>query len=490
LIIRMDSTAYGAWPDQTGASTALVVNPLSNWWSYGLTLELASRLKKDGHRVHYLDLGPIVPNSLQVNSEDVTSTWRFKKPDTRINEFLAKQGIEPVQSFRSDTSINPLPNFETLSQLRSWAFEGKAFGAIISAAMSGTLKQRDFDVRTHAALIQEHVLASIQISNVIRWSVSELSPNLVGTTNDRLVGAGISLLESRVANIETLIAYWGSDEGRLVTYANSLYSPEEWRAFIAKKWESVPPTHNQLTNLDSEIELAGQVGFTSSQNFKPSSVSELNGTPKSRPKSLAFFATTPWEYSGLTQYPEGYFVDQIAAVRSILEILDPEVWTVFVRHHPPRRGEKPKAEVDSWESLRSFPNLVEIAPDSQVDSYKLMDESDINAVWVSTLGAESIARGKRTLVLGRPYWLDPSWSCATPTPDALGRFLEDMSRTIDPSLLRPYLHYVASNGTLFQFMSGVGPERLRVGGIRLYPRKFFGMIVSLGIRGKRFWQVV
>ncbi len=482
MIVRTDSVAFGAWPDSTGTSTALVVNPLSNWWSYALTLELASRLNTQGRRVHYLDLGPMMPNSLQANGKDTTSTWRFKHPYSRKDDFLTEQGIQVVQVAKSDMSTMEPVDFGTLSELRAWTYEGKRFGAVVAAAVSGTLMQRDFDIRTNAKLIQQHVSTSIQVSGIICSVLSELSPDLVGTTNDRILGAGISLLESRLRNVETLIAYWGSDSGRLVTYSKSLYSSEEWRAFIAKKWESEPPSDDKLIALNAEIDRVGRVGFPASQIFKPMLVSEHNVSLPSTLRSVVFFASTPWEYSGLTEYPEGYFADQVTAVRSLLTILDPDEWTVYVRHHPPRRGEKARAEVDSWESLRNFPNLVEIAPDAQVDSYKLMDESDINAVWVSTIGAESIAKRKRTLVMGRPYWLDPAWTCAAPTADALRQFFTELPAPIDPNWLRPYLYYIESNGVAFEFVHGVGPELLKVGGIRLYPRTALGVIVSFILR--------
>lgn len=468
---------WGHWPDGARCLRTLVVNPLGNWWSYAFSIEAALRLRDEGHEVFFLDLAPSESANLEVNRRDRRSRWRFRQPQARIARLLKERGVRwvsiPFDNLGGDADWFP----SSLNDLRHWRVDERPSGRILAAAISGVLRERDFVPSDHRRIVEDHIAAYKFGSSVLQHQIRELLPDLIVTTNDRLLNAAIAVAEARQHGIESLVIYWGDTERKCVTYQHSLYDPDDWRSHIAGAWSEVNGSKRNLNVAWTALHAAGEDGLPATAEFR--SAMGLEELPKLPPKKkiLAFFPTTPWEYSGLVNRPEGYFQDQVAAVRSMLEVVNPNEWSVVIRHHPPRKGQQPLAEPASWAGVREHVAVFEIPADSGVDSYELIDASDLVAVWVSTIGLEAISRGKPVMVMGEPYWLDHEWGISAPTKKHVA-LLVDRPKVIEPDLLLPYLCYFEAYGSPLRHVTGVGSDHLRVHGQRVFGRTLPGVVFT------------
>lgn len=468
---------WGNWPERGTPLKALVVNPLGNWWSYAFTIEGALRLAEEGHEVHVLDLAPRRRGALEVNPSDRRSGWRFRDPRQHIANLLRGMGVRWVDgpSVPREEVASWTP--DSLEELRRWQLDDKPSGKIVAAAISGVLQERDFDPQEHRELVELHIAAYEAGSTVVGRCLDELAPDMVVTTNDRLLNAALALSEARARAINSLVLYWGDTDQKCVTYAHSLYSADDWRSHIQGAWDAPASSQRYLKPAEDVLRAAAQKGLPSTAEFRMSMVgSDLPELPRGK-KTIAFFPTTPWEYSGLVTRPHGYFEDQVEAVEALLQQMDSDEWVLVVRHHPPRAGLRARPEPAVWERVRGHPSLIEIDAESGVDSYTLMDASTVVAVWVSTIGAEAIARGKPVMVMGEPYWLNHQWGISTPTPDHVGALLKQ-PRSVAPEALLPYLCYFQSYGSPLRHVSGRGPETLRIHGDRVFPRTIAGAVLG------------
>lgn len=469
---------WGHWPESHEKLRVLVVNPLGNWWSYAFTMEVSLRLADEGHEVFFLDAAPSRAGELEVNPGDKRSTWRFRRPQKRVASILNKRGITWVESLDEQGSPRSTWVPESLDELRSWSIDGKPSGQIVAAAISGILQERDFNPQEHEDLVSLHIDSYLRGSQAVGACIADLKPDMVATTNDRLLNAATALSEARHRGIESLVIYWGNTDTKCVTYAHSLYAADDWRAHIRGAWEAPVSSQRYVADAEMTLRAAGEKGLPATADFRTSMTdTSLPELPLGK-KVLAFFPTTPWEYSGLVSRPAGHFLDQVQAVEALLADIDPNEWCVVVRHHPPRDGHRARPEAGIWDEVRQNPAVIEIAADSGVDSYQLMDAATVVAVWVSTIGAEAIARGKSLIVLGEPYWLNHDWGVGAPTSRDIRRLLGD-PRSVAPRDLIPYLAYFHDYGSPLRHWSGRGPENLRVDGHRVFPRTLVGGIVGL-----------
>lgn len=468
---------WGHWPESRAPLKALVVNPLGNWWSYALTIEAALRLTEDGHEVHYLDAAPRQSGELEVNAGDRRSAWRYRQPRAHIASLLRRRGVHWVDIAQTNNRRMASWFPASLDDLRRWRVDGKPSGRIVAAALSGVLQQREFDPHDHEQLVEQHIAAYESGSALMETCMRVMAPDLVVTTNDRLLNAATALSEAREQGIDTLVIYWGNTDTKCVTYQHSLYSAADWRSHIRGAWNAPASSRRHLKLANDTLRAAGDQGLPATADFRSSMVvTDMPKLPNDK-KVLAFFPTTPWEYSGLVTRPLGYFEDQVEAVEALLKELDPDEWVLVVRHHPPRDGHRAKPEPGIWDKVRGHPALIEIHANSGVDSYKLLDASTVVAVWVSTIGAEAIARGKPVVVLGEPYWLNHDWGIAAPTQKDIRVQLET-PKIMRPEVLLPYLCYFHSYGSPFRYISGKGPDLLRVQGDRVFPRTIAGFAIS------------
>jgi hypothetical protein len=110
-----------------------------------------------------------------------------------------------------------------------------------------------------------------------------------------------------------------------------------------------------------------------------------------------------------------------------------------------------KSEISDWLDVDIHESVLQLLPDSKIDTYQLIQTSDLNVVWTSTVGIESILRGKKTIVLGDTHWLNLDWGIHAWNGQDLERQLRDPNPALESVDLRPWFWFVSDYGTPFQY---------------------------------------
>lgn len=135
-------------------------------------------------------------------------------------------------------------------------------------------------------------------------------------------------------------------------------------------------------------------------------------------------------------------------VRTFSKIALEHGFSVVLRGHPPSAGfEKMYAAEDrGWADLCNEIGIAHLPSYSKVDSYKLMEMSNINVVYASTAGIDSILLGANTLVLGNTDWshLVPEL-CAFDEQSIRNRF-SSFQRIVDVKRIYPYAFFMECGG--------------------------------------------
>jgi hypothetical protein len=98
-------------------------------------------------------------------------------------------------------------------------------------------------------------------------------------------------------------------------------------------------------------------------------------------------------------------------------------------------------------------HVVEIPADSDIDTYRLIEDSALNIVWSSTVGLESIARQRPTLVLGNPHWLNRNWAIHAWSQNELQDFFSANFKPVTNSWLLPWFWFIRNYGSQARYFT-------------------------------------
>ena len=91
-------------------------------------------------------------------------------------------------------------------------------------------------------------------------------------------------------------------------------------------------------------------------------------------------------------------------------------------------------------------------PDSNIDTYQLLIDADINVTWSSTVGLESIAREKKTIIMGDSAWLNLDWGIHAWNGESLEKLLDNNLPSLKKDVLLPWFWFMQNYGEAFKFV--------------------------------------
>jgi hypothetical protein len=217
---------------------------------------------------------------------------------------------------------------------------------------------------------------------------------------------------------------------------------------IDETWAKGGSSKFEVARNHLENKLRGdQLGFNFTKTFD-STLDILN--PEAKKLAVIFvssgFEMVPTEVEkNSTQLGSDH---QKEIVRTFSKIALEHGFSVVLRGHPPSAGfEKMYAAEDrGWADLCNEIGIVHLPSFSKFDSYKLMEQSDVNVVYASTAGIDSILLGANTLVLGNTDWshLVPEL-CAFDEQSIRNRF-SSFERIVDVKRIYPYAFFMECGG--------------------------------------------
>lgn len=441
----------------TAENRVLLINPLDTWWSYHLSLEILFRAKSKTQNIIWANVSHRNSKLLNVNDSDYISKYKYKDMAVRIGKYLDNLGIvnnpHYIQSNRTTTR-----NFgiNSLGELRRYEKEDTPVGAIVYSALTSKFKTTSFefkDVRKHSNLYLNIALSSYK---KILNNIQNFQPDYIFTLNDRYIASSIALSLGEKSNIKTRVFYWGSDVNSIEDYKISLYSSDEWRCKVQKNYIEFPPSEQNLNDLKESLTSKQDQISDDSKSFltlqtKGKSINKLR-------KTCVFYANSEHEHSPmLIKNSKNKPSNQYDAFLNLIKLCDELEIDLILKHHPLRNGLERENKFihynSEWAKIIFGTKVLEILPNSDIDTYKLIHDADINAVWSSTVGLECVQRNLPTLVLGDPQWLNPDWRINAWTNESLRENLIHPKIDLDKSSLIKYEYYLKNFGSQMIFSS-------------------------------------
>jgi hypothetical protein len=136
---------------------------------------------------------------------------------------------------------------------------------------------------------------------------------------------------------------------------------------------------------------------------------EINSLPKSFNKNnfnISYFVSSEYEYYGIKENEEEHdFKNNLDIINEILRIINfkPEI-SLYIRCHP-NSGNDMKSFLKELKKIKKiYHDIKIIEPDSKIDSYELIKNSDLIITICSTIGIEAAYFGKNVLNVGNSLY--------------------------------------------------------------------------------------
>ena len=331
--------------------------------------------------------------------------WHLSQASRYARAARLNVAFDICESAPSDFEPPGRPCFQNLDDLKSYRTDGFAVGAYIASSLVTHSK--------NSRVIPEDEGDFIDLLWSVFWSSYRKAKEIFSTAqfdsvvlfNGRFAESGGILLAAVESNLQAFFHERGG-------FRVSKYFLQPWRPHNLKargqlarlEWEkgdsfSLAEKKHSVQNVLLAARREGGMGLVSFHSPSPP-------PPRRMDRVVTFFTSSEDEFFSIPDAePNVYFESQFEAIVSLSQLCLARDWDFFVRIHPHLRN-KSRPERDFWDKrLADFlPTGRVLASDSGVNSYELIQETDLVAVWQSTIGLEALAMGKPVITCAETFF--------------------------------------------------------------------------------------
>lgn len=434
----------------SGETRVLVINPLNTYWSFFLTAEAAARAAEKSSNVTWINLACRQGRKFEINVDNNLPHWRYQDTSKNLKVVFDSLGIKSDTSYTKLSMLHQAPNFRTMQELRDFKSGNINVGAFIFSGIASAKKSTAFSLQEAKPYINHYFRYAFSSIVRLRKKILEVNPELILTTNDRLIGSSVALALATELGITSRVIYWGSTSNKIQDYVQSLYDSDEWQSQVMNLWLDNPPSSYEVDLLTEEINKLGSAPNEDSRKYL--NFQKKGKTIEMSSKTAIFFAQSEHEHSpNFIVRDQRRFQTQYDAFLALQEVTKRFGWTLFLKYHPMRYNSDKRQQLANpsldWDSIQKMDHVIEIPADSDIDTYRLIEDSALNIVWSSTVGLESIARQRPTLVLGNPHWLNRNWAIHAWSQNELQNFFSANFKPVTNNWLLPWFWFLSNFGS-------------------------------------------
>jgi hypothetical protein len=166
--------------------------------------------------------------------------------------------------------------------------------------------------------------------------------------------------------------------------------------------------------------------------------------------TVVVFLTSGFEFNsfGTTKNGEYGRSHQRQMVQFLCQAAKENNFKVILRAHPPILGHEELSVMDDeeWAPFCIENEIMYLASDSRINSYELMKRSNLNAVYVSTAGVDSLILGCETLILGNAEYAHLVPELCAFDFDAIRSRFHALNHRTEIRRIYPYAFYSSTLG--------------------------------------------
>lgn len=383
----------------------LFFSPYATWAEhFEVTLELALRYGGLGDECHAVYCNAEMPGCeanlrcermvcMMCRSRAIASYGRVGLPSGRMHPLGVRSTLPPES----------LPDFRDLTELKAFSWNGLDVGLSVASSLISRLHDTNPDLRGHQAYIKSLVSTSVGVCAAMGEHLDRIRPELVIVFNGRFSFLRAAVSAARQRGIRVRF----HDRGQLMRYlmfdgcsahdisflnedikrvSGRMDEDRDGSELAARWYENSRAGRTRFVYIDGQVKGVLPAGFDSQKT------------------NIAVFSSSPYEVAAIPGWENPIYGTQQKALESIFSALNDGTVHFYLRVHPHLRGMDNQDRRDI--ARLSGSNLSVIEPESQVDSYSLMEACDKVLSFGSTIGIEAVYWGKPSILAGRSIYED------------------------------------------------------------------------------------
>ncbi len=439
-------------------------------------LELAKRHVDDGDRVAFYFCGHDTPYKEGVVVSPADCGLFRKLPEVQGVELIGSDNLMFVPRVKMPEVGFEIPStFENLDSLMSLKYKTFEVGLAVASSLVSNLRNSRPDLNENIEVIQTMILSAIQVYELTRSMIESETPDLVYLFNGRFCNHRAAMRATLDMGRELLLHERGANKFLYDVQSFMSHDVVKWQENIVAEWSRCGnnPDARALgakffTDRRDGLEQFW-VSFTDHQrrNLLP----DIDLTKK----VITYFSSSDDEFVSVgDMFKFTVWKTQFDAVTDLIDICqkDKDI-QLFIRIHPHVR-EKSRDDQLRWLALGEREGVTIVSFDSDVDTYALIDQSDIVVTAGSTVGIEAVFWGRPSITLGPSYYSELGVTLHPQSAAELKEMIYADSLPVERDRAIPYGYYMVSFGKAFMHYV---PETLFKG-------KFLGVDLH-GITGQR-----
>jgi len=324
-------------------------------------------------------------------------------PEEAAIRLIKDKNIEFIIRLKLPKVLIKIPNFDTLDELIDFKYKSFLVGRSAASSLMFELGHSNPDPKKYSEIIEKIIYSGIQVYEHASSYFAKNNFDLVYVFNGRFCNQAAVAAAATNHEIKTLFHERGANKDLFFLEEFVPHDVLKVQRSLLNRWSEAcvqnrANAENVATNFFLNSKAGKEIGWKS--YIQKQKVNALPNLTKNK-KIVSYFSSSDDEYAALRDlYVWKYWDNQYTAVLDLIKACQ-AVGNIdlHIRLHPNLQSKDPE-DVQKWLDLRKISGINVIPPESEIDTYRLLEESDIVVVAGSTVGIESVYWGTPCINLG------------------------------------------------------------------------------------------
>lgn len=415
------------------------------------SLELAKRHLDSGDGVNYYFCGHDVPYQERLAQYRSSCLTRCL-PEVRGAALIESENFHFHPAIYPQEPEWSCPDrFESLQELMTFRHKGCEVGLATASSLIFVTRSSEPDLDRHADLIRTMLRSGIIVYEYVRSVLAKARPDLVYLFNGRFCNSRAVMNAAQDLDIHFRVHERGATKDR---YTARPFMPHDFGRVqdeMLEAWAQVS-SNKALRQIGHQFFIGRRRG--QEQGWTSFTTQQIEGwipDLAADKKVVTYFASSDDEFRAVGDIVKwDHWSDQRTALQSLIRVCEglPNV-QLIVRLHP-HLSKKSIEDRTGWTSLSIPEDAVLVGPEDPVDTYALIERSDLVVTGGSTVGIESVYWGTPSICLGPSIYTKLGAVHVPRDEPELKQMLLQDELEVQPEKTLPYGYYFSEFGEKYR----------------------------------------
>ncbi len=422
------------------------------------SLELAKKHADEGDHVTYIFCGHDTPYKEGISLHANATKGLTFLPEVKGISLIKSQNISFYGRCKIPKPKISLPEtFQSILELMTFKYKDFNVGYGVASSLISNTRNSDPDLKELEDQVKVMLQSSIGVYELTLNKIDIHKPDIVYVLNGRFCNHRPVMEAAQHRGIEVLFHERGATKDLYNVTKTIPHDQEQTVRDINSNWEKANEREAEIIAKNFYL---NRFDCNSSKRSEYATLQQVNLLPEidKTKRIITYFSSSDDEYASVGDiFKWTGWKSQIDAVQSLISICqDQKDIQLFIRLHP-HLSVRSVEDQQRWLYLnqQKSKNVNIISFDSKVDTYALVDNSDIVITCGSTVGMEAVFKGKPTITLGPAYYSDLGATYKAIDHEDLYTLIKHTELKGDSNKALPFGYYMSTFGTSFKFYNAI-----------------------------------